>query len=168
MKKLTLEEMAKQAIIAAVYVVLTLTAGGFAYGPVQFRYSEILNLLAFFNPFNAIGITLGVFISNFWSTLGIYDLVFGTLHTFIAMLFIIRSKNIIIASLWPTVFAFIIGYELSFLAGFGSFTEMTIGVMVSEFIIMTLIAVPVFKLLSKNNAFLHAIGYDFSRKLNYW
>ena len=167
MKKLSLEEMSKQAIIAAVYVVLTLSIPAFAYGPVQFRYSEILNLLAFFNPYNAIGITLGVFISNFWSTLGVYDLIFGTLHTFMAMMFIIRSKNIILASIWPTVFAFIIGYELSFLAGFGSFTEMTFGVMVSEFIIMTLIAVPVFKLLSKNESFLHAIGYDFSRKLNY-
>lgn len=167
MKKLTLQEMSKQAIIAAVYVVLTLSIPAFAYGPVQFRYSEILNLLAFFNPYNAIGITLGVFISNFWSTLGLFDLVFGTLHTFIAMMFIIKSRHIIIASIWPTVFAFIIGYELSFLAGFGSFLEMTYGVMISEFVIMTLIAVPVFKILSKNESFLKVIGYDFSRELYY-
>lgn len=167
MKKLTLQEMSKQTIIAAVYVVLTLSIPAFAYGPVQFRYSEILNLLAFFNPYNAIGITLGVFISNFWSTLGVFDLVFGTLHTFIAMMFIIKSRHIIIASIWPTVFAFIIGYELSFLAGFGAFLEMTYGVMISEFVIMTLIAVPVFKILSKNESFLKVIGYDFSRELYY-
>lgn len=167
MKNLTLQEMSKQAVIASIYVVLTLSLPAYAYGPVQFRYSEILNLLAFFNPFNAIGITLGVFISNFWSTLGVYDLIFGTLHTFIAMMFIIRSKNIIIASIWPTVFAFIIGYELSFLAGFGSFIEMTYGVMLSEFIIMTLISIPVMKILSKNKAFLNAIGYDNSRNLSF-
>lgn len=167
MKNLNLENMVKQAIIASVYVVLTLSIGGFSYGSVQFRYSEILNLLAFFNPINAIGVTLGVFISNFWSTLGVFDIVFGTLHTLVAMLFIIFSKNIWVASIWPTVFSFIIGFELSFLAGFGGFVEMTLGVMASEFIIMTLIAVPVFKILSKNKQFLNAIGYNGTREIYY-
>lgn len=92
MKKLTLEEMSRQAIIAAIYVVLTISIGDFSYGPVQFRYSEILNLLAFLNPINAIGVTLGVFISNFWSTLGSIDLIFGTLHTAISLFLITRTK----------------------------------------------------------------------------
>lgn len=157
MKKLNLNQLVFQAIIASLYIVLTLTVGGLAYGPVQFRYSEILNLLAFFNPINAIGVTLGVFISNFWSTLGIYDIVFGTLHTAISLYFISKSKNLLIASIWPTVFSFIIGFELSVLAGFGSMWLMTLQVMLSEFIIMTIIAVPVFKLLEKNQAFVDTI-----------
>lgn len=159
MKNIKLEDMVRQSVIAAIYVVLTLSINDYSYGPIQFRYSELLNLLAFFNPFNAIGVTLGVFISNFWSTLGVFDLVFGTLHTAIAMIFIVKSTNIWIASLWPTVFAFIIGYELSFLAGFGSMLEMTLQVMASEFIIMTIISVPVYKLLSKNSEFMKTIGY---------
>lgn len=157
MKKLNLNQLVFQAIIASLYIVLTLTVGGLAYGPVQFRYSEILNLLAFYNPINAIGVTLGVFISNFWSTLGIYDIVFGTLHTAISLYFISKSKNLLIASIWPTVFSFIIGFELSVLAGFGSMWLMTLQVMLSEFIIMTIIAVPVFKLLEKNQAFVDTI-----------
>ena len=158
MKNLSLQQMSRQAIIAAIYVALTLSIAPFAYGAIQFRYSEILNLLAFFNPINAIGVTIGVFISNLWSTLGIFDLVFGTLHTAISLYFISKSKNLIIASIWPTVFSFIIGYELSFLAGFGSFWLMTAQVMASEFVIMTILSVPVFKLLKNNKSFLNAIG----------
>lgn len=158
MKNLSLQQMSRQAIIAAIYVALTLSIAPFAYGAIQFRYSEILNLLAFFNPINAIGVTIGVFISNLWSTLGIFDLVFGTLHTAISLYFISKSKNLIIASIWPTVFSFIIGYELSFLAGSGSFWLMTAQVMASEFVIMTILSVPVFKLLKNNKSFLNAIG----------
>lgn len=158
MNKTKLDTMARQAIIAALYLVLTLSIGGFSYGPVQFRYSEILNLLAFYNPLNGIGITLGVFLSNLWSPLGMADLIFGTLHTGISVYFISKSKNLWIASLWPTVFSFIIGFELSVIGKFGNILAMTLGVMLSEFIIMTIIAVPVFKLLEKNRGFLEAIG----------
>lgn len=158
MKKISLEQLSRQAIIAALYVALTLSVAPVAYGAIQFRYSEILNLLAFFNPINAIGVTLGVFISNFWSPLGMFDIIFGTLHTAISLYFISKSRNLLIASIWPTVFSFIIGYELSFLAGFGSFWLMTIQVMASEFIIMTIISVPIFKLLKNNKEFMNAIG----------
>lgn len=159
MKKLSLEDLSRQAVIAALYVVATLSLPSAAYGPIQFRYSEILNLLAFYNPINAIGVTLGVFISNFWSTLGAADLIFGTLHTAIALYFVGKSKNLWMASIWPTVFAFIIGFELSVIAHIpGGFLLHTATVMASEFIIMTVIAVPVFKLLQKNGAFLKSIG----------
>lgn len=158
MKNLSLQQMSRQAIIAAIYVTLTLSISPFAFGAIQFRYSEVLNLLAFFNPINAIGVTLGVFISNMWSTLGIADLIFGTLHTAISLYFISKSRNLIISSIWPSIFSFIIGFELSFIAGFGSFGIMTIQVMVSEFIIMTLVAVPLFKLLKKNKSFMNTIG----------
>lgn len=159
MKKLSLEDLSRQAVIAALYVVATLSLPSAAYGPIQFRYSEILNLLAFYNPINAIGVTLGVFISNFWSTLGAADLIFGTLHTAIALYFVGKSKNLWMASIWPTVFAFIIGFELSVIAHIpGGFLLHTATVMASEFIIMTVIAVPVFKLLQRNDAFLKSIG----------
>lgn len=158
MNKLTLRQMSQQSIIAALYVALVLSMGGLAYGPIQFRYAEIINLLAFFNPVHSIGITLGVFISNFWSELGVVDLFFGTFHTAISVFLISKSKNIIIASLWPTIFAFIIGFELSFIAQFGDIYIMTIQVMLSEFIIMTLIAVPIFRFLSENKQFINTIA----------
>lgn len=158
MNKLTLKQISQQSIIAALYVALVLSMGGLAYGPIQFRYAEIINLLAFFNPVHSIGITLGVFISNFWSELGVVYFFFGTFHTAISVFLISKSKNIIIASLWPTIFAFIIGFELSFIAQFGDIYIMTLQVMLSEFIIMTLIAVPIFRFLSESKQFVNTIA----------
>lgn len=157
MKKLNTSMLVKQALIVAIYFALTVTLGDFSYGPIQFRYTEVLNLLAFFNPVHAVGVTLGVFLSNLMSPFGIYDVIFGTTHTAIALFFIARSKNIIIASLWPMIFSFIIGFELSVLAGIGGFIPMTAVVMLSEFVIMTILAVPLFKILERNPAFLKAI-----------
>lgn len=161
MKGITTKNMVRQALIAAIYFVLTITLGGIAYGPIQFRYAEILNLLAFYNPINAIGVTVGVFVSNIGSPLGLIDVIFGTLHTIIALFFITKSENLFIASLWPTVFAFIIGFELSVLAGIeGGFLLLSAQVMISEFIIMTLIALPLFKYLEKNQKFIEIISLD--------
>lgn len=157
MNKFHINDLARQAIIAALYVVLTLSIAPVSFGPVQFRISEVMNLLAFYNPINAIGIVVGVFISNMFSPLGIADLVFGTLHSAISLFFISKSKNLWIASIWPTVFAFIIGYELSVIVGFGSISVMTAQVMLSEIIIMTIIALPLFKLLEKNKPFIVSI-----------
>lgn len=149
--------LVKEALIAAIYFTLTVSLGDFSYGPVQFRYTEVLNLLAFFNPLHSIGVTVGVFLSNTMSPLGVYDMVFGTLHTAISLFFISKSRNMLIASFMPTIFSFIIGFELSVLAGFGGFLPMTGSVMISEFVIMTLIALPLFKLLEKNRQFLQII-----------
>lgn len=163
MKKLSLHEMIRQSVIAALYVVLTLSLGNAGYGEIQFRISEFLNLLAFFNPINAIGVTLGVLISNFWSPFGVIDMIFGTIHTIIALFFIAKSKNLLIASIWPAVFSFIIGFELTVLAGQSSlFFLTTLYVMISELIIMSIISVPLYTILSKNSEFMKVIGLKYN------
>lgn len=154
---LNTKTLIRQSLIAALYAVLTISLGSFGYGPIQFRYAEALNLLAFYNPIHIIGVSLGVFISNFWSELGTIDLIFGTLHTVISLIFISKSKNLWMASLFPTIFSFIIGYELSVLAGFGSFCLITGQVMISEFIIMSILSVTLFKMLEKNPQFMSLI-----------
>lgn len=157
MNKFEVKDLSRQAIVAALYVAITLSISPIASGPIQFRISEVMNLLAFYNPMNAIGVVIGVFISNMFSPLGAADLIFGTLHSAISLYFISKSKNLWIASIWPAVFAFIIGYELSVIAGFGTIAIMTAQVMLSEIIIMTIIGVPLFKLLEKNKNFLDSI-----------
>lgn len=159
MKHLTTRQLIIQAIIASIYFVLTVTLGGFSYLSIQFRYAEILNLLAFYNPIHMIGVTLGVFLSNLGSPLGFPDIVFGTLHTLVSLFFISRSKNLLISSFYPTIFSFIIGFMLSEIAAIpGGFVIITASVMLSEFIIMTLIAYPLFKyVLEKNKNFINTI-----------
>ncbi|EGV15325.1 QueT transporter domain protein [Streptococcus infantis X] len=67
MKKLTVRDLADIAIVAAIYVVLTITPplNAISYGAYQFRISEMMNFLAFYNPKYIIGVTLGCMIANF-------------------------------------------------------------------------------------------------------
>lgn len=143
------------AIIATVYAVVTLELAPISYGAVQFRISEIMVLLAFFDPFYIGGLTLGCFIANIVGPNGIMDAIFGTLATFISVYaisltrkFIKNNKvSLVIASLWPTIFnGVIIGCMLNFLYQLPlvlSIGEVAIG----EFIVVTIIGVPVIKLI---------------------
>ncbi len=71
------------AIIAALYVVLTLLANslGLANYPIQLRFSEALTILPFFTPAAIPGLFLGCLISNLLTGAIIWDVVFGSLAT---------------------------------------------------------------------------------------
>ena len=51
MKSLTIRDLAQVAFVAALYVVLTITPplNAISYGAYQFRVSEMLNFMAFYN-----------------------------------------------------------------------------------------------------------------------
>ena len=85
MKKTTVYYLAANAVIAAVYAALTVAVAPLAYGPVQFRFSEILIFLAFYNIRYIPGLILGCFIANLFSPMMAYDIVFGTIATTIAV-----------------------------------------------------------------------------------
>ncbi|MDO5037158.1 MAG: QueT transporter family protein [Tissierellia bacterium] len=149
------KKITSTALVAAIYLVMTLVFQSISYGPIQFRVAEVLNLLAFYNPAMAPGIVLGVFLSNLSSPLGAYDLVFGTFHTAISLYGMTKSRSLYVASLWPTLFSFIIGFELTLAFGGGlvGFASMTGSVMLSEFIICSLISIPLYRILEDREIF---------------
>lgn len=71
------------AIIAAMYVVLTLPFASFAFGPIQFRIAEALCILPFFTPAAIPGLAVGCLFANFMGGAVIWDVIFGTLATLI-------------------------------------------------------------------------------------
>lgn len=75
--------MAQAAIIAALYVVLTLVANalGLASYAIQVRFSEALTILPFFTPAAIPGLFLGCLLSNLLCGAIIWDIVFGSLAT---------------------------------------------------------------------------------------
>ncbi|KMT22674.1 QueT transporter family protein [Clostridium cylindrosporum] len=155
--KLTTKQITKVGIVAALYVVLTIAVAPIGYGAIQFRISEVLNLLAFINPLYGVSLVIGCAIANLFSPLGIYDVVFGTLSTALSVIFIARSKNLFRASLWPSLFIpLIVGLELYLLQKL-PFIATVIPIMISEFIIMTIIAYPLFKLISKKEKFINML-----------
>ena len=87
------------AVIGALYAVFTYAAAFFnlAYGPIQFRFSEALNVLCLFTPAAIPGLTVGCLIANIFSFNPI-DLIMGTSATLIASVFMYLSRNIKIKS----------------------------------------------------------------------
>ena len=75
--------IAQAAVIAALYVVLTLLANslGLANYAIQLRFSEALTILPFFTPAAIPGLFLGCVISNLLTGPIIWDVVFGSLAT---------------------------------------------------------------------------------------
>ena len=106
-------------------------------------------LLAWINPAFAPGLILGCALANMFSPLGIIDVLFGTFHTFCSVMLISRTKNMYVASIWPTVFSFIIGLEL-YLVYKAPFIASTISVMIGELICITLIGCVIFTFIKKN------------------
>lgn len=83
------------AVIAALYAVLTYAAAFFnlAYGPIQFRFSEALNVLCLFTPAAIPGLTVGCLIANIFSFNPI-DLIMGTCATLIAAIGMYFLRNV--------------------------------------------------------------------------
>ena len=79
MKNLTVRDMADIAIVAAIYVVLTITPpiNVLSFGVYQFRISEMLNFLAFYNSKYIFGVTIGCMIANLFSSFGLIDVFVG-------------------------------------------------------------------------------------------
>lgn len=75
-------EMTKMGLVAALYIVLTLAVAPIAFGPVQFRISEILNFLGIHQKRYITALTIGVVVVNFFQ-FGIVDMVIGGGSTFI-------------------------------------------------------------------------------------
>ena len=123
--------LAESAVIAALYAVLTYIAAmmNLAYGVVQFRFSEALTILPIFTPAAIPGLTIGCFISNLGSSLGIVDWIFGPLATLLGAVFTRMLREIKIGEvpflsvLMPVISnTLIIGFELSCLTEGGSFS----------------------------------------------
>lgn len=96
--------LARVGVIAAAYAACTLIAllflGSLAWGPIQFRVSEALCVLALFTPAAIPGLTLGCVIANVMNIvisgtgmLGMLDAVFGSLATFAGALFTWKMRR---------------------------------------------------------------------------
>jgi uncharacterized membrane protein len=71
------------AVIAAIYVVLTIFISAFnlASGAIQVRISEALTILPFFTPAAIPGVTIGCLLANLLTGASIFDIIFGSLAT---------------------------------------------------------------------------------------
>jgi len=159
MKNSRLRDLVDIAIVAALYVGLTLATYPLSYGNIQFRISECLILLTFFKKKYGIGVTIGVMIANFFNPeFAVIDIIFGTLSTAIAVVLICFTKHLFIASLWPVLTSFIVALEIWFvLAKTIALWLISLEIIGSMFIVDSIICYITFRLLMKNKGFMNFI-----------
>lgn len=133
---LSVERVARIGVIAAVYAASTLVAilflGGLAWGPIQFRISEAVTVLALFTADAVPGLTLGCVIANAANivlggtgTLGLLDVCFGSFATFLGALFTYKMRRRPALALLGPVLAnalIVPAYLPVMLAGLGFYT----------------------------------------------
>lgn len=152
-------------LVAAIYVVLTLVGAPLAYGSVQFRVSEALMLLCFYNKDHIASLSVGCLIANLFSTVGAIDTIVGTAATLIAgiLIYLCRKEGstsrLILCSLFPVIFnAIFVGAEITLLSPEPvSFILMAAGVALGEFVCVTILGTVIFKALERNSAFMNTI-----------
>lgn len=88
-------DLTQTALVAALYVVVTVILAVISFGAVQLRLSEMFNYLALFNKRYVFAVTLGVVLANFYSPTWIIDVPLGGFATLLVLL-LCRSltKNI--------------------------------------------------------------------------
>lgn len=124
MKNNSIKVLIVNAIVAALYVVVTTVFAFMSFGSIQFRISEMLNHLFVFDKKYAYGIIGGVILANtiFMSSsgLGVYDLVFGLGHSILSLIIgsllfkyakDLRGKMLILSCVF-SVMIFLVAIEL--------------------------------------------------------
>ncbi len=149
------QKIVTMGVVAALYAALTLALSAISFGPIQFRIAEVMTLLPLLGKEYIIALTIGCFLANVIGPYGVPDIIFGTLATLISVYLVyatgkaMKDKKgyVLIASLWPTIInAIIIGIMLNKFFGL-PLTLSMLQVGFGQFVVITILGVPLFKLL---------------------
>lgn len=106
------------AVIAALYVALTLIFQPISYGQIQVRVSEALTLTPALWPEAIPGLFVGCFIANVLGGYGPWDIFLGSAATLFAAFLTRKAKNDFLAAASPVVVnALVVGIYMSRLTG---------------------------------------------------
>ncbi len=145
------------AVIAAMYVVLTLVSAvfGLSSGVIQVRISEALCVLVTLTPAAIPGLCVGCFLANIITAANVLDVVFGTLATLLGAIggYLLRKHEW--AATLPTVIANTAIIPLVIFYGFGvkevALPLVALSVCVGELISATLLGTVLLRVLKKHN-----------------
>ena len=161
MKKKTVF-IVQSAVIAALYAGLTYAAStlNLSHGPIQFRFSEALTILAAISPAAIPGLTVGCFLGNITSPYGIIDIICGTMATFIAALLSYKTRNLkikdlpLLSAFFPVIAnAIIVGIEITIFMPEGfklkAFFINALQIAIGQFVICYGLGLPLYKVIKK-------------------
>ncbi|MDD6435252.1 MAG: QueT transporter family protein [Clostridiales bacterium] len=122
------------AMIAAIYVVLTVVFAPFSFGEVQIRIAEALTILPIFTPAAVPGLFVGCLIGNILGGAILPDVIFGSLATLLGALgtYLLRNRSRYLAPIPPIVSnTVIVPFVLRFAYGINlpiPFMMLTVGI----------------------------------------
>jgi uncharacterized membrane protein len=122
------------AMIAAIYVVLTLVFQAISFGEIQVRIAEALTILPAFTPAAIPGLFIGCIIGNIFGGSILPDIIFGSLATLVGACFtyLLRKQNKYLAPLPPIISnTVIVPFVLRYAYGFNlpiAFMMLTVGI----------------------------------------
>ena len=166
MKTIKIQDITESAIIIALYVAITYIFAPFSYGMVQFRISEILVLLVLYKKRYAVSLIIGCFLANIGSSLGPWDMLFGTLATAIAIIPMLFIRNLYISSIFPVISnMLIVPFELGVALGTEYFAPeifwFNVGtVALGEAVVLYALGIPFMLTISNNKALMNLLKYD--------
>ncbi len=82
-----IRKLTEGALIATLYVVLTLVFAPISFGPLQLRIAEMLTILPLFTPAAIPGLFVGCVLANLLGGAILWDVVFGSIATLIGAFF---------------------------------------------------------------------------------
>lgn len=159
----SIKMIARNALVASLYAVLTIISSPLSYGFMQIRFSEALNILTFFNPNYTLGLTIGCLLANLFSSAGMYDVILGTLTTLVSSIIFSLlgklTKNMLFPSFIPSIANAFVVPLIIYLASLGTSEEFSLDisyyfymvgfVFLGEFISINIIGYILFLSLSK-------------------
>lgn len=95
--------MTQAAMIAAIYVVLTVLGAAFSFGEFQIRVAEALTILPVFTPAAIPGLLVGCLIGNLLGGAILPDILFGSMATLLGAVgtYLLRKQHPFLATLPP-------------------------------------------------------------------
>ena len=134
MKKEKVLFLTQAAMIAALYVVLTLVFQAISFGEIQVRIAEALTILPVFTPAAIPGLFIGCLIGNIIGGSILPDIIFGSIATLIGAYFtyLLRRQNKFLTPLPPIISnTIIVPFILRYAYGFNlpiAFMMLTVGI----------------------------------------
>lgn len=84
--RISVSELTKMALVAALYVAVTVVLSVISFGAVQLRLSEMFNYLVLYHKRYIVAVTAGVVLANFMSPTWMLDVPIGGFATFIVLI----------------------------------------------------------------------------------
>lgn len=160
-KSRSLRFIVQSAIIAAIYITITLIIAPISSGLTQLRVSEALTLLPCFTPAAIPGLFVGCFLANLITGAFWLDIIFGSLATLVAAIltyfiykYINAPLNKWLAPLPPVIVnAFVVGWILFAVYDVGvPYWQCAVSVGIGQFLACYALGLPFINLLEKHSA----------------